>query len=97
MGSSCKEAAFDPLGGALTELGSLPGTVLGTSWFFPPSESCPAAQALLGGAAGISTLEVSRQMPSDSHLPGMLRQDSQQRTVRLTCKGLSSCTDALCL
>lgn len=44
VGSSCKEAAFDPVGGALTELGPTPGTVLGASWAFP-TESCPAAQA----------------------------------------------------
>lgn len=34
LGSNCREAAFDPFGGALTEFGSARGTVLGASWAF---------------------------------------------------------------
>lgn len=39
MGSSCREAAFDSLGGALTELIPVQGTVLGASWAFPTARA----------------------------------------------------------
>lgn len=81
VGLSCKEAAFDPVGGALTELGPAPGTVLGASWAFP-TESCPAAQV----AACPARQPVPRPWkclaePDDSHLSGMLRKDSQRRAA----------------
>lgn len=38
LGSSCRKAAFEPLGDALMELASAPSTVLGALWAFPQGE-----------------------------------------------------------
>lgn len=39
MGSSSREAVFDPLEGVLIELGSTPVSVLGASWVFPTTRA----------------------------------------------------------
>lgn len=85
-GSSCRKAAFDPLGDALTELAGAPSTVLGALWASPLGELSSRGRWLPARRGSASTLEVSGRRSDYSHLSGMLRKDHRGRTAGPTCK-----------